>query len=337
MNSKNTITQTITHLALDALQPSPVNQRSWPKKNGTLRELADNIGSLGLLHPVTVRKRSGSKNQFEIVAGERRFRACKLLKWETMPAIIRELSDKEAEEITATENLQREDLSPLEEAQSVNILLKDGRDPKEIADRLGKPVRWIIRRAKLIDLCPAWRKAFADPENPISKWSASHLERIARYAPEKQVRILKAIDEEWRGEIATISTKDLEKNLQEGTRALSSAPWKLNDESIVPSAGACLVCSSRSSSMPDLFDIEQTKKGGEKDYCLSDICWGKKLIAFNTAKLAVLKEKHKDLVLISNNGPQQLPSDNPWKSQTHDAYDFKDSSKKNKKIGRHQI
>ena len=104
------------------------------------------------------------------------------------------MDDKTAMEVTVTENLQREDLHPLEESWGIQKLLDAGWEAQTIADRLGKTPAWIARRARLRDLSDAWQKAITDPKKHVSVWPATLLERIARLPAETQDAILDADD-----------------------------------------------------------------------------------------------------------------------------------------------
>lgn len=320
-----------TLINVSSIDSSPVNQRG--KSSADIVELSKNIKAVGLLHPVTVRRSPSNKERFELVSGERRLRAFKYLKRDSITANVGVFTDAEAHEITATENLQREDLTPLEEARSVKVLIGDGRDREEIADRLGKTVQWVSRRARLSDLIPCWIKACEDPNGVFFFWGALHLELIARYDTKKQKRIFDEINGGYTDQFPTMTTVELNNWLEKDTFCLSSTPWKLDDETLLPKAGCCSTCQNRSSCEPDLFDTVKSKKGVKKDFCLDEICWGKKLIAHNTIRVAALKDKHKNLILLTGNrgcSSKALPDEHPWKDVTQQEYNF-DSAKKTDK------
>jgi len=131
-----------------------------------LKELADSIRQVGVLQPVLVRPKG---NRFEIVCGERRYRACVLSEMETIPAIVRNLSDDEALEIAITENLQRRDISPIEEAEAYKRLADTGRyDVASLAVRFGKSEAYIRNRMKLNDLTDSILQLVSDNTLSIS-------------------------------------------------------------------------------------------------------------------------------------------------------------------------
>jgi ParB family chromosome partitioning protein len=136
-------------LELSKISVNGNNMRKTGDDSG-LRELAESIRQTGVLQPVLVRPKG---KQYEIVCGERRFRASVLAETGTIPAVIRKLSDGEALEMSLTENLQRRDLSPVEEATAYKRLSNTGRyNAASLAVRFGKSESYIRNRMKLNDL-----------------------------------------------------------------------------------------------------------------------------------------------------------------------------------------
>lgn len=312
-------------VAVGSIDPSPANKRRvFVIKS--LRELGENIRSQGLLHPVVIRESPDRKGRYELVSGERRWRAYGVMEWGEIPAVIRDLDDKAAHDITASENLQREDLSPVEEAESIRVLLDDGRDAREIADRLGKPVSWVMRRARIADLSEKWIEAIANPSHPLSKWSATHLELIARYDRAKQDELFgNKYGDKWNTGNALLTVKELEKSLDGELLALSAAPWKIDDETLLPAAGACTRCQKRTSCSPDLFEAieEKTVRG---DRCIDRECWGGKLVAYHEVNIGKAREKHGNLILIDKGG-SALPGNHPWEKTLAENYKYQGAKK----------
>lgn len=117
-----------------------------------LQELANSISKNGIIQPLTVRP-TGTKGEYEIVAGERRWRAAKLINLPTVPVIIKELADKDVMELALVENIQREDLSPLEEAQAYRRLLGEfGYTQDDLARTVGKSRSHIANLLRLLSL-----------------------------------------------------------------------------------------------------------------------------------------------------------------------------------------
>ena len=133
------------------------NDRTVFDESG-LRELADSIKEHGLIQPITVRHAKGGK-LLEIVAGERRFRACKLLGWQTIPAIITALEDEEASTITLAENIARKSLDPIDEACAYQCRIESfGWSIEEISKYAGTSMIHIQFRLKLLSLIPEIQK-----------------------------------------------------------------------------------------------------------------------------------------------------------------------------------
>lgn len=120
INTPDLTLDNVSDLALTDIRPNPYQPRKTFDQAG-LNDLADSIRQNGVFQPIIVRK---SVNGYEIITGERRFRASKLAGRDTIPAIVREFDDPQMMEIAVIENLQREDLTPLDEAQAYDTLIK---------------------------------------------------------------------------------------------------------------------------------------------------------------------------------------------------------------------
>lgn len=143
------------YLPLDHIQPNP-NQPRKTFSESELNELTSSIKTTGLIQPIVVRPAAFSNSgqqHFEIVAGERRYRAAKLSGLNTIPAIVRALSDRECLELSIVENVQRADLNPMEEAYAYHKLATDfGESHGDIAKSLGKDRASIANSIRLIRL-----------------------------------------------------------------------------------------------------------------------------------------------------------------------------------------
>ena len=142
-------TEEITEISLDEIRPNPYQPRKT-FDNKSLKELSESIKENGVFQPIIIRK---SVNGYEIIAGERRFRASKVAKTTTIPAIIRDFDEAQMMEVAVLENLQREDLTPLEEAQAYEMLQKNlGLTQAEVSKRLGKSRPYIANYLRLLTL-----------------------------------------------------------------------------------------------------------------------------------------------------------------------------------------
>jgi ParB/RepB/Spo0J family partition protein len=135
-------------IPLAAIRPNPDQPRKTFHKT-ELEDLAASLRSKGLLQPITVRPIGDG---FEIVAGERRFRAAGLLGWDAIDANVREMTDDERDVFAIVENLQRADVEPMEEARAFKRLADKGRSAEEIASAVGLPVFRVRWRLQLLNL-----------------------------------------------------------------------------------------------------------------------------------------------------------------------------------------
>jgi ParB family chromosome partitioning protein len=150
----------IEELALTDLRANPYQPRRHFDKEA-LSELSDSIKQDGIFQPIIVRK--SSVKGYEIIAGERRFRASKLAERKTIPAIVREFKEEQMMQIAILENLQREDLNPLEEAQAYDMLMnKLGLTQEQVAKRLGKTRSYIANYLRLLSLPSEVKKMVQD-------------------------------------------------------------------------------------------------------------------------------------------------------------------------------
>ena len=147
----------VEELQLDEIRPNPYQPRkNFDEEN--LKDLSDSIRKNWVFQPIIVRK--SSVMGYEIIAGERRFRASKLAGKDSIPAIVRAIDDEQMMEVAVLENLQREDLSPLEEAEAYSTLMKNLKiTQSELSERLGKSRPYIANYLRLLDL-PREVKAF---------------------------------------------------------------------------------------------------------------------------------------------------------------------------------
>lgn len=149
---KSSINSGVVELDMKLIDPN----KEQPRKKfdvTSLRELTESIKQHGVIQPIIVNKTSG--NRYLIVAGERRFRACLNAGLKTIPAIIKDFSKQEVQEISLIENLQREDLNPIEAGKAIRQLMTDyGFTQEEIADRIGKSRPLVANTLRLLTLSP---------------------------------------------------------------------------------------------------------------------------------------------------------------------------------------
>ena len=144
--------KTVTEVMLSEIEPN----RDQPRKTfdeKALAELSESISKHGLIQPIVVSQKPSGR--YEIIAGERRWRASRMAGLRTVPVIIRELSEKQAMELALIENLQREDLNPVEEALGFRSLLVSYKmTQEELAETMGKSRSAIANALRLLELSP---------------------------------------------------------------------------------------------------------------------------------------------------------------------------------------
>ena len=186
LRTVDTTTTGLEQVSLDQIDPSPFQpRRAVPEES--LKELADSIRASGVVQPVLLRPAGG---RYQLVAGERRWRAARLAGLETIPAVVRELADHEALELALTENLLREDLNPLEVAKAYQVLQeKYGLSHEEIGGRLGIDRSTVTNTLRLLRLPPEVQEMLMDGE--ISPGHARAL--LGLDSPVRQIQLAKLI------------------------------------------------------------------------------------------------------------------------------------------------
>lgn len=257
-------------VALDAITPSPTNPRKRFDEVA-LAELTASVRDHGVIQPILVRPidppRKG-KTGYELVAGERRYRAAKAAGLAEIPAMVRALTDLQALELQVIENLQRNDLHPLEEAEGYERLMNaHGMTVDQVADKIGKSKAYVYARLKLTALCPAARKLFYD-----DKIVAATALDIARISPaSEQERCLEMLKDHQRGG-EPLSVRDARDLIHRNFMLrLAEAPFDPKSNDLVPGAGACTTCPKRTGNAPELFPDVQSA-----DVCTDPVCYGEK-------------------------------------------------------------
>lgn len=191
----------VKNIPLVRIHTSPLNPRKTIDE-GDLQDLSNNIKQQGLLQPITVRPIEADDTnplcgEFEIICGERRYRAVSMLEEDTIPCIVREMTDEEALDAMITENLQRKDVDPIEEAFAFGQLLKTGKTIEQIADRFGKSKRFVQERIKLDNLLPDLKKMVKDGKLHIG--AAMH---VCKLTEDEQRQFLEWCDDQDQDDIS---------------------------------------------------------------------------------------------------------------------------------------
>ncbi len=197
----------IVEIDLASIEMNPYQPRTYFNEEA-LRELASSIRELGIIQPITVRKLDG--NKFQVVSGERRFRASKLIGLTTIPAYIRLADDQRMLEMALVENIQRKDLDPIEVALSYQRLIEEIKlTQEELSNRVGKKRATVTNYLRLLKLDPIIQTGMRD--GFLSMGHGRALINIENYS--KQLDIYEKII---RNKLSVRQTEQLVKNLREG-------------------------------------------------------------------------------------------------------------------------
>lgn len=299
----------VNMIPVGQISPSPMNPRKT-RQEDSIKELSENIRRQGLLQPITVRPteymdyEEGGEivtlpSKFEIVCGERRFRALKMLAdeevktnddlnkseqtlcknmsstvfYDKIPCIVRDISDDEALDMMITENLQREDVDPMEEANAFALLREKGRSLEDIAAKFGKNVRFVADRIRLGNLIDEWREKLKDETMTIG---AAML--ISKLDKEKQ----KKLTEDFIFD-KFVGKKQAMELIFYGMKYLKDAPWKDNDHWQDSDIKPCSECEFNTSNQGCLF---YEMKNKEDSRCMNENCFNRKNRAYILRELS---------------------------------------------------
>jgi ParB/RepB/Spo0J family partition protein len=253
------------------------NTRRGGKDDGTIEELALSIKANGLLNPPVLCRLAGGK--WEVVAGHRRFAAVRMLGWESMEALaFDKLSETEALQIGIIENVQREQLPPVDEARAFGDLAKTGMPNKEISLRTGKSEGYVAARLSLLRITKEALAAVARGDLQIG--AAEVLARIP-IDEDRAKACGEILAEIRRGNAPTV--EDVRDHVaEEYERSLASVPWDMKDPALRDAEGKllppCSGCPCNTDSQPDLFKDDS----GRKARCQWGLCFAAKTKAFGS-------------------------------------------------------
>ncbi|MDA8522338.1 ParB/RepB/Spo0J family partition protein [Acidovorax sp. NCPPB 4044] len=314
---------------VDLIEESLTNPRKH-FDSAKLQELADSIAATGVHQPILLRPLPGSRVAetsleplpptaawpltrskrelrpvYELVAGARRLRACRMAKVAEVPAMIRDMTDAEALEVQVIENLQREDVTPLEEAEGYDVLMRSGDlNADQVAAKIGKSRSYVYGRLKVLDLCTTGRQALREGKIDFSKALLA-----ARIPHEKlQIEAVKWMTREgWDGEPR--SYRECARHVQsEYMLELKGAQFPIKDATLVPAAGACTECRKRTGADRDLFsDVPSA------DVCTDTKCFHAKAQAHTDRLTAQAREKGQ--TVIAGKEAEELFGGNSWNAK----------------------
>ncbi len=284
MATQPTVAEQIVHIPLTDIIPSKTNPRGAPSPEG-IDDLASDIERRGVRQAITVRP-TKAKGKFVIVFGERRWRASGKANKETIPCVVRDLSDEEAYEEQVIENLQREDLHPLDEAAAFKRLYDQAfkqtkhhdETIKIVAQKLGKKhaPEFIAQRLKLNDLDTTGKDAFRKGDLQLG-----HANELARLRPEEQKLALSwmlkksqdhRVPAEWEKRPIIPGVPELRLWIQQNLFLdLTKAPFDTSNPNLNSEMGPCTTCPFKTGNQPALFGDVQ-----KDETCTVPACWATK-------------------------------------------------------------
>lgn len=287
MKTVNQTSHTATpQIKLSDISFSPFNYRygGKPVDDDSLQELAASIKSHEVIQPVTVRPLTDGK--YELVIGERRYRASKMAGKKTIPAIIRELTDEQVKEVQVIENLQREDPHPMAEAIGIMQLLslKEKKvTPEDIAGRIGKSVAYVYQRLKLNNLLEQFREMYFD-----GAINSSQALKIARLDHGSQTDFYNNHCQDWKEENWEIY--NFNNRIRNYQLDLTRAPFNIKDGKLDKKAGACTKCPHNTAVTTSLFPEDSTDAR-----CTNRPCYDKKSRLFAVLNIATVIKDNPEL------------------------------------------
>lgn len=282
----------VEQILVTEIFPSPTNPRKYYDQ-AALDELAASIKSVGVQVPLSLRAiapvTSNGRPGYEIVGGERRWRAAQLAGLSTVPAIARVMTDAECRESQLVDNLQRADLTPIEEAECYELLQSAELPIEVLAAKVGKTVPYVAQRLRLLQLVAPAREALR--QGVLNLTLALLIARLAPAAQEKAT--LYAVDPKrfMQGDLLTkiVSAKkhivaddawwrpatetQMRTWIAEHTLLpLKGVAWRLDDVDLIPNAGPCTTCPKRAGNTAALFgDL-----AADDNTCTDPECYGRK-------------------------------------------------------------
>lgn len=287
----------VSEILLSVIVASPTNPRTI-FDSAHIKELAGSIREHGVLQPILIRPRVGEDGLYEIVAGECRWRASQEAKMTTIPALVRNLTDREVYRIQIVENLNRRDIHELEEARALQRCLGDlagaerAAAVKDLAKEIGKSEKYVYDRIKLLSLIEEAQADFLNYKE--TGFTAGHAILVARLEPGDQERTLTRLfwveDRSWsadrgpkRNECA-LTVKELAQYIKDKfSTDLKNAPFDLADGNLLPK------------NMPACNACEKNLKG----VCMLKSCFEKRKESFFKRRTKEIIEDHPELVPIS--------------------------------------
>lgn len=277
-------------VAVDLIDPAP-----WNEDREVDEQLTASMSDprIGQLQPVILRPKG---ERFEMVSGHRRMASAKIIGWPNLRAVVRDLSDAEAMDVTLIENNHRAANTPMQQAR---ILLKraalPGFDASALAVRLGWTPGTLRRRMNLLELAPELKRELENPASAFACWSLAQWEFLAALPAAMQEALVNQGTMYSGPEQLTLDR--MRRFASDHSMMLKTAPWDLADETLCPERGSCAACPNRSGARLDLLEGAIPTKA-KADLCLVQTCWGEKAQAHKARVLEQMREQHDNVVVI---------------------------------------
>lgn len=296
-----------THIGLDEIKPSRTNPRKHFNE-AELTELANSIQEHGVVTPILLRTNpEEGPPVYELISGERRWRAARMAGLRTIPAVIREdLSAAAVIEIQLIENLQRQDLHPLEEAEGYGRMMREhGYTADTLAEKIGKSRSYIFGRMKLLDLSEDCRRLFyAGALNPST---ALLIARIPTHKLQAKA-VADITDTDYHGDPKSVRASARWIRDRYMLR-LTDAPFPIDDGELIATAGPCGSCPKRTGNAPELFDDVESA-----DVCTDPDCFTLKKMAAAERRI---QAAGKDIKVITGEEAEKIMPSYSAESRTH--------------------
>jgi ParB family transcriptional regulator, chromosome partitioning protein len=252
---------------------SPLNYRKLFSEEA-LQLFAQELAQHGIISPVLLRPKGN--NRYELVAGERRLRAATIAKFQTVPAQVADLTDEQVREIQLSENLQRENPHPMNEASAIGDMQRAGLSMEEISLRLGKSKQFVYTRLKLLNLIEAFQDmVFADVLNMQDAL------QVATLSQDLQNDFFNERCKDWQKKNFQFS--NVRWYINSYRYDLKNAPFNTKDKTLVPEVGACSVCPSNSATLKTLFpDVAKESVCSNRE-CYTNKCTVRYMAALGSA------------------------------------------------------
>lgn len=277
----------ILHNYREVAPPSP--------KDPEIIELAASIEKDGVIQPIMVRPHPSKKDMYQVIFGHRRFLASQLAGKETIPANIRPVDDEQILEIQVTENLQRKDVHPMDEAVAYQkLMLHKKYSVQELAARFSRTPEYITQRLKLNDLVKTLQADFKQ-----DKMLLGHALLLCRLTPADQQKAINyATGHDFRNETVANIKEWIDDEIMQD---LTKVPWKLDDANLYPAAGACALCPKRSGAGNLLFtDMAKDNR------CFDSNCFEKKQSLAMLVNLKTIVEEQPDIKIVQYNRSSKI-------------------------------